>query len=281
MRGSPLRRTLLGAFAAALLAASAGGSAWYLLHRPVAPLEGIEEALPLPPESPRLLESPEYASCLDQLREDPASALAFAEGWQGRGGGEGARHCQALAMAAMGEPERAAPRLEALAAQSAAGPAARAAVYDQAAQAWMAAGQPQRAYAAVTLGLAITPNDPDLLVDRSVAAGALGRFTEALADASQATEIDPDRPDAWVYRAAALRHLDRAQEALRDIERALALDGDNAEALLERGILRQLNGDLEGARLDWTRAMEVAPDSAAADLAQQNLELSEAGPTRR
>ena len=46
-------------------------------------------------------------------------------------------------------------------------------------------------------------------------------------------------------------------------------------------ILRQLNGDLEGAREDWESVIQSAPDSAAADLAQQNLALSEAGPKRR
>ena len=65
------------------------------------------------------------------------------------------------------------------------------------------------------------------------------------------------------------------------IERALALVPDNAEALLERGILRQLRGDDAGARADWERAVEVAPDSVAADLARQNLSLSELGPQRR
>ena len=280
MRASPFRPLLLGAFAAALLAAVAGGG-WQLLHRPAEVPEALEEALPLPPESPRLVDDPDYAACLEQLHDDAAGALAFAESWQARGGGEGARHCQALAMAAMGEPGRAAPRLEALAAQSTAGSAARANVYGQAAQAWMASGQPQRAYAAVTLALSLAPADADLLIDRAVVAGALGRFAEALADASHATEVDAERPDAWVYRAAALRHLDRGQEAMRDVERALAIDRDHPEALLERGILRQLNGDMEGARTDWERAVEVAPDSPAADLAQQNLALSDAGPTRR
>ena len=102
-----------------------------------------------------------------------------------------------------------------------------------------------------------------------------------MAEATRATELDPDRPDAWVFRAAALRHLDLPQEALHAIDRALTIESDNAEALLERGILRQLNGDLEGAREDWESVIQSAPDSAAADLAQQNLALSEAGPKRR
>jgi regulator of sirC expression with transglutaminase-like and TPR domain len=56
---------------------------------------------------------------------------------------------------------------------------------------------------------------------------------------------------------------------------------DSAEALLERGILRQMGGDPAGAQADWERAIALAPDSAAADLARQNLTLNEVGPRRR
>ena len=66
-----------------------------------------------------------------------------------------------------------------------------------------------------------------------------------------------------------------------DIDRALMLDPDRPDALLERGILRQRRNDRSGARDDWERAISLAPDSSTADLAQQNLALLEAGPSRR
>ncbi|MFC0409441.1 tetratricopeptide repeat protein [Roseomonas elaeocarpi] len=277
----PFRTLLLGAFAAAVLAAAAGGGV-YLQRRGAAPVPAAtEESLPIPPEPPLVEDSPEYVRCLALVRSDPQEALSTAEAWIANGGTDGARHCQALSLLATGEPERAAPRLEELGTHAGISNTARAAIYGQAGQAWMAAGDVNRAYGAVTLALSLTPNDPDLLVDRAAAAGALGRFNEALDDATHATTLDADRPDAWVYRAAALRHLNRTQEALRDVERALNIEPDNAEALLERGILRQLNSDMEGARQDWERAITAAPDSAAAELAQQNLELSEAGPAAR
>lgn len=243
--------------------------------------EAAEEVLPLPPEPPRVADSPDYEACLGKLRDDAQGALGFAEGWEARGGGDGARHCSALALLALGEPERAASRLESLAGRAAAGPAARAAVYGQAGQAWMVAGQSVRAYGAFTLALGLTPADPELLVDRAIAAGMLGRFAESLADTDRALAQDGQRAEAWVFRAAALRHLDRAQEALRDIERALVLQPGSPEALLERGILRQLQGDVSGARADWESVVANSPDSAAADLAQQNLALNAAGPARR
>ena len=68
---------------------------------------------------------------------------------------------------------------------------------------------------------------------------------------------------------------------MESVNRALSVSPDNPEALLERGILLQLRNDAAGARADWLRVISLAPATPTADLAQQNLALSEAGPTRR
>ena len=272
----PVKSVLLGVSAALLLAA---GTAWFALGGPEA--EAASEALPLPPDTPRLADGPEYERCLALLRQDPEGARALAEGWQATGGGEGARHCAALALLALGEAERAADRLEQLARTSVGSGAARAAVFAQAGQAWMLANQAGRAFATATMGLTLTPTDADLLLDRAVALGTLGRYAEALEDLDRVAALDADRAEAWVFRAAALRHLNRMDQAATAAARALELTPDNAEALLERGIIRQMRGDTAGARADWQRAVALAPDSPAADLAEQNLALNEAGPQRR
>jgi len=75
--------------------------------------------------------------------------------------------------------------------------------------------------------------------------------------------------------------MDRREDARAAADRALALDPDHPEALLERGILRQAAADPDGARADWLRLLRIAPESAAADLAAQNLELLDAGPATR
>jgi len=270
-------RPLIFAVLAAVLFLAAGGAVWWFGG------EKAEEAieLPLPPEPPRLADGAEYERCLTMLRNDPEGALSFAEAWDATGGGEGARHCSALAQLTVGEPERAAEQLERLAIGSRAGSAARAAVFAQAGQAWMIAGDPSRAFAATTMALTLSPNDADLLTDRSVSLGTMRRYSEALADLDRALALDSDRTEALVFRAAALRNLDRVDDALVSVVRALMLSPDNPEALLERGILRQLRNDRAGARADWQRVLDLAPDSPAADLAQQNLALSDAGPTRR
>lgn len=259
--------------------AAVGFGAWIVASP--RPAQTAEEVLPVPPEPPRLADGPETEECLGLLATDPEGARAYAERWDAAGGSEGARHCHALATLALGDPAAAADRLDALARNSRAGNAARAAVFAQAAQGWMMAGLPGRAFASTTLALTLTPDDIDLLIDRAVALGSLSRYREALEDLDRALSLDHNRAEALVFRAAAARHLDRPEQALRDIERALTLDPANAEALLERGIIRHLRGDVLNARADWERVIEVAPASPAADLATQNLALSDAGPARR
>lgn len=276
-----------------LAAAAGGGVAWYRGGSSSAPPppeaaagaaaepEPPANILPLPPEMPRIADGPDYDRCLTLLRNDPEEAMRFAQAWDATGGGDGARHCIALAMIGLGEAERAAERLERLGNGTRAGSVARSQVFGQAAQAWMIAGDANRAYGAATIALTLNPQDAELLVDRSVILAALRRFNEALEDLDAALAVEPERAEAWVLRAAALRRLDRVDQAFQAVERGLVLAPDNAEGLLERGILRQLRGDVAGAQVDWRRAIELAPDTMAADLAQQNLELSEMGPTRR
>jgi len=265
-------------FTTALLVIGAAGGLWLsgLINN-----EQQNAALPVPPEPPRLSQAPEYARCLDLLLADPAGARGFARDWYMQGGGEGAAQCEALAQLSLGEADAAAEALERIAARSEAGLAARAAVFGQAAEAWRAAGKPQRASAAASLALALTPQDADLLLERAMARLALGQLPGALVDLDLAVVLDADRTEAWVLRAAAQRRLERLNPAEDSITTALRLAPRNVEALLERGILRQLRGEAEAARRDWERVMELAPDSAAADLAAQNLALMEAGPRQR
>jgi hypothetical protein len=41
-----------------------------------------------------------------------------------------------------------------------------------------------------------------------------------------------------------------------------------------------MRGDTAGARADWEKAIDLAPDTPTADLAAQNILLNEAGPRR-
>lgn len=248
---------------------------------PAAPKPAPGPGMPLPPMPPRIASGADYERCLAMVASDPTGANAFAEAWEATGGGDGARHCHAAAQISLGKMAAGAEMLEKLARSSAAPALVRAFIYGQATQAWLLAGDAQRAYASATLAVVLAPDDVDLLVDRSIAAATMERYLDSIEDLNAALDRDPKRADALVFRAAAWRHDGQLGLAQDDIDRALALEPENPEALLERGILRQRKGDLAGARADWEAVLAVAPDGATADMAQQNLSLLDVGPGRR
>ncbi len=264
----------------------AAGGAWWQIAPGTTPdavtfNDSTENSIPVPPVPPRVAEGAQYERCLEMIDRDPVGAAAFADSWDTKGGGDGAMHCRALAQIAGGDPEDGADALEALAKGSTAPLLARATIYDQAVQAWMIAGEPERAHAAATAALALEPDDADRLIARSAAAAALDRFAEATRDLDRALELEPRRVDALVQRAAAWREDGRLDRAKADVDLALRLDPSYPDGLLERGIQRQRLGDDGGARTDWERIVQIDPDSPTADLAQQNLALLNAGPQQR
>lgn len=213
-----------------------------------------------------------YAKCMAQARDNPEQAFETALGWQSLGGGDPAQHCIAAALMSLKIYHEAAARFESIAQKTKKGDKVRAGLLGQAAQGWLLAGQADRADGVLTAALKLTPDDPDLLIDRAGARAQLGRFDESVKDLERAVEIDPKRPDAHAFMASALRQSDRPKEAAAAVEKALALDPEHVEALLERGMLRRMAGDDPGARRDWLAVLHRAPTTAAADVARANLE---------
>jgi tetratricopeptide (TPR) repeat protein len=263
---------------ALLLLAGVAGSAAWLWPSPADTDDAIPADLPIPPFPPRITEGSTYESCLAALASDPAGASAIAEAWQSNGGGDGAAHCQGLALIALGKPEAGAALLEQLAQRSSAPPLARASVLSQAVQARLMVGQADDARADATAALALSPADTELLIMRASAEGELGAYQPAVEDLNQALLLDGSRSDALVSRAVLRRQMGQLDKAQADVALALARDPDDPDALLERGILRQRMGDVAGAQADWEHARGADPNSTTADLAEQNLSLLEAGP---
>ncbi len=263
-----------------IVLAGAGAGAWQLLAPGAPPADDIA-SLPVPPFPPRITQGKAYENCLAELADDPAGAVTLADALQASGGNEGAAHCRGLALIALGNPDGGAAVLEQLAAGSTAPPLARASVLGQAAQARLMVSQDDRAASDLSQALALSPDDPDLLIMRAQAEETLHGYPAAEADLTAALTLDADRTDALVERAAVRRLMGQVDQAQADVSRALSIDPDNADALLERGILRQRLGDKDGARTDWQHALGIDPNSTTAELAQQNLSLLEAGPAAR
>jgi tetratricopeptide (TPR) repeat protein len=232
----------------------------------------------VPRGTPRSAASDEamYEHCMGLTKSDPAAARDYAERWQSRGGEHPADHCYALALIGLKQYKEGATRLESLATAMVHAPdSLRAEALDQAAQAWLLANDPARAYAAESAALNILPNDPDILLDRAEAAGSEGWYDKAVDDLTRVLKASPARVEALVYRATAYRELGRLDDALSDIDRAVNLSPTSVSALLERGDIRRLKGDVNGARQDWVRVSELAPGSDADQAAKANIERLE------
>ncbi|MBT3172480.1 MAG: hypothetical protein HOJ07_04585 [Rhodospirillaceae bacterium] len=235
---------------------------------------------PLWPESAaaeNLVQGREYDQCIELAMRQPEVGFERAMAWRDLGGGIAARHCVAVALYGLGHFGESALRLERLV-QENADAGLRISLLGQAGNAWLMAGEIERANAALSAGLELAPNNLDLLIDRSLVLAAAENYWETVDDLNRALDIDPNSSDALIFRASAYRYLDSLDLAADDVNRALELDGDHVAAYLERGNIRRLRGDNSGAREDWLQAIKLAPDSPAADAARRNLEKMDIKP---
>lgn len=167
----------------------------------------------------------------------------------------------------------AAQRLEAMAgAMMTSNPNLRADALEQACQAWLLAGKPTEAKAAIDAALAFKHDDPDLLIDRAQTFAEADKYWDAIDDLNRVIEQAPHRADALIFRASAYRRVpDGIDLALQDVEQALKLTPDAPAGLLERGNIRAMTGDLAGAKADWLRVEKLAPHTIGAIAARNNI----------
>ena len=223
--------------------------------------------------APRSEEARHYAACMALARKDPKAAHESALAWRKKGGGDAAIHCVAVALLGLGQYGQVGPMMEELAARTGESRVAlKAGLLGQAANAWLITGQPQRAENLLTDALKLVPRDVEIMLDRSIARAALGKYWEALDDLNEALEQNPDRADALIFRASAWRHVDALELAETDIAVALKIRPDYPDGLLERGLIRKARGDRAGARADWRRVIEIAVEGPLTEAARRNLE---------
>lgn len=216
-------------------------------------------------------EAREYDQCIELAMRAPDLGFERAIVWRDLGGGLAARHCVAVALYGLGQFREAALRFERLA-EEYANPDLRVSLLGQASTAWLMGEDFERAHAALSAGLEITPFNFDLLVDRSLVYAAAKNYWDTVDDLNRALDIKPNNAEALVFRASAYRYLDSLELAEDDVDRALALRNDHVAAYLERGNIRRLNSDKNGAREDWLKVIQLAPNSPAAEAARRNLE---------
>ena len=215
----------------------------------------------------------QYESCMKLAQSLPEEAYESALAWQDRGGGAPAQHCAAVALLALAQYRDAGERFEALAgSMDSEQRENRVGALAQAGQAWLLAGDLERAHAAQSAALEIMPGNVELWIDRALTLALAKNYWEAIDDLNYAADLAPRRAEVFIFRASAYRYVDALELAAEDVAKGLALDPGNPEGLLERGILRRLEGDLEGARDDWLKVATDYEGSPPAESARRNLE---------
>src|SRR5262249_30134827 len=92
---------------------------------------------------------------------------------------------------------------------------------------------------------------------------AIGDIAGALAALDKA----PASATVDTYRAALLLQVGQAEAARGALDRALAADPQDAQALALRSVIQVVQNQQDAALADAQKAVEIAPDSAAARLA--------------
>ncbi|MCF6221587.1 MAG: hypothetical protein L3J65_10790 [Robiginitomaculum sp.] len=190
--------------------------------------------------------------CLEKIADDAETAYEDAMIWQSEGGGRRARHCVALALVALGHPGEAAFRLEKIAkAPDGGSPNMRAGFYAEAANFWLEAGEPRKAYDASSAGLKIARSDVNLRIVRAQAYGALGHWDYAQTELTSALAFHPGDARALRFRAQSYFKQNLLKLAKVDIERSLVVNGTNIDALLLYGEIK------EAMRLDAPQVITI------------------------
>lgn len=236
----------------------------------IAALMLLAQAAPAPADPQR------YRACAAIAEADGAKGVAAADAWAKEGGGFLADRCKGLALATGGQWAAAAAIFE-FSAQAAQG--ARHSVayptWAQAGNAWLAAGEPTRARAALDNAI-----NPGLLrdlqlgqahIDRARAFVGMGELPSARADLDIAVREAPEDPLGWLLSATLARRMGALERARDDIVEAAERDGDNPAVQLEVGNIAAALGEDAGARGAWQRVIELAPESPQAASAKAAL----------
>lgn len=192
-----------------------------------------------------------HKECLERIADDPDLAFEEAMIWRSEGGGRRAKHCEAMALFALGHESEAAYRLDKLAKAADGGsPEMRANFYSEAANFWLAAEETHNAYTSASEGLKLKKDHLDLRISRARAYAMQGYFDYAETDLTSVLVFDPQNASALRYRADARLKQGELNAALQDIEAALSLDSESVETALLRGQIK------ERIRLSQSQATE-------------------------
>jgi len=235
---------------------------------------------PKPAAGPPSPDEIRYHRCLDLAGQDPASAVDKANRWLLDAGNFMARECLGVAYANQEHWTDAAATFEAAARGAETAADNRAAPdWSEAGNAWLAAGQPDKAIAdfnaALAQGSLHAKQRGEAQLDRARASVAKGNLAGARTDIDQALQAVPDDSLAWLLSATLARRMGDLPRAHKDIAEAEKRAPKAPQVALEAGNIAAASGDEPGARTAWQRAETLAPDSPEGRSAAQALQQFE------
>jgi tetratricopeptide (TPR) repeat protein len=221
--------------------------------------------------------------CLHLAMTRPADAIEVAKNWlisaKSMKDRAGAKQCHALALTRIeGWTEAAALFLSAREDTPANEADERARLGALGGNAYLAAGDPAAALAALDLALTDTQTGIDakqrggIQIDRARALVALDRPDEAAQALADARISAPSNHQAWLLSATLSRRQGRLVEAQSQIEKAAELFPVDPEIGLEAGVIAMLAGREDAARKSWESAIRAGPGTPAAKTAQGYLD---------
>nr|WP_310522887.1 tetratricopeptide repeat protein [Polymorphobacter sp.] len=221
-----------------------------------------------------------YDACLAMVQADPARAIESAQAWRIENGGVPARHCLALAQMERKDYAAALKSFEGAAqASEVARDGQAVALWGQAADAAMQAGQPEAAvrYLSSAIagagGISLSPRaEAQLRVDRARALVDVKRNADAAADLDKATKLAGDVQFGWLLKATLARRMGDFKTAEAAILEAAQREPDSADVQFEAGNIAAAQGNDQLARTAWLAAARADPDSAAGIAANKALQ---------
>lgn len=217
-----------------------------------------------------------YRNCTALAANQPEKALDTANEWRIKGGGFAARQCLGLAYVSLERWAPAAGEFEQAAAEAQAAQDRRAAdLWVQAGNAWIAAGEGEKARkaldAAIATGFLSTELRGEAYLDRGRAGVTLNDLNRARADIDKGLELVPADPFGWYLSSELALRMGQNDRARADIAKAVELAPTDAEILLQAGTVAGTTGDIDSARDFYERAYAAAPTSRAGRAAQAAL----------
>lgn len=189
-----------------------------------------------------------HKACLEQIAVDQELALEDAMIWRDQGGGRRARHCEAMALFALGHEDEAAHRLDQLAAGADGGSdQMRLNFRLEAANFWLVASEADQARASALEGLAYQEDHAPLRISLARAEALAERFDAAEDELDKVLALEPDHAEALRYRADTRLRQGRLAGAKDDIEASLIADPESVETALLRG---HINEAIRKSRLE-------------------------------